>query len=166
MHKLPSEMGRSEFVQVFGGLFEHSPWVVEQAFDAGVSTRHDSADALHGAFLHTLGNASRERQLELIRAHPELGDRVRVKTRESAGEQRGAGLDDCSTEQYEDIKKLNSLYGQRFGFPFILAVKGKTPAHVIETIRARLNNATETEFEVALAEIGRIARFRLADLVD
>lgn len=154
-----------EFVAVLAGVFEHSPWVPER-----VAARRPfgSVGALHAAMAAAVLAADETSQLALIRAHPELAGRAAVRgelTRESTSEQQGAGLSSCTPAQFERLQALNVDYGRRFGFPFILAVKGHTPATVIDALAQRIAHAPEVERHTALEQIARIARFRLEDLV-
>jgi len=107
--------------------------------------------------------APREMRLALIRAHPELASRTRM-AQASAREQSGAGLDHCSPAEFEAFQRLNGAYNARFGFPFVVAVKGLTRAEILATFEARLANDSDTEFATAIAQIHRIAGFRLAEL--
>jgi 2-oxo-4-hydroxy-4-carboxy-5-ureidoimidazoline decarboxylase len=159
-------LDRERFVELFGGVFEHAPWIAEQAFDAGP---FPSIGALHGAMAEAMRGASRERQLALIRAHPDLAGRAAVAgslTPASAAEQTGAGLDRCTPEEFTRFRELNDSYKRKFGFPFILAVKGKTRTEILAAFERRLGNAPDAEFEEALDQIARIARLRLEDLVE
>jgi OHCU decarboxylase len=156
---------RARFVELFGGVFEHAPWIAEQAFDAGPF--HD-IDALHGAMVEAMRRALRARQLALIRAHPDLAGRAASAgdlTAASSAEQTSAGLDRCTPEEFARFRELNDSYKRKFGFPFILAVKGKTRAEVLAAFERRLGNAPEAEFDEALDQIARIARLRLDELV-
>jgi N-carbamoyl-L-amino-acid hydrolase len=156
----------AEFVAALAGIFEHSPWVAERV----ASVRpFRSRLQLHAAMCEAVARASQDEQLALIRAHPELAGRMAARgelTVASTREQKGAGLADCSPEQLTRIRALNVEYSQRFGFPFVLAVKGHGTASIIAELERRVANDGETEHGEALAQIGRIAGFRLADLVD
>lgn len=157
---------REAFVSLLGEVFEHSPWVAEGAFDARPFA---SVAALHQAMTRVVAEAGEGRQLELIRAHPDLADRAALAgklTQSSTREQRGAGLDALSADEYARFHNLNNRYRDRFAFPFVLAVKGHTKTSILEAFETRLGNDPERERERALAEIARIARFRLAALVD
>jgi 2-oxo-4-hydroxy-4-carboxy-5-ureidoimidazoline decarboxylase len=154
---------RERFVATLGGVFEHSPWVAARAFDAGP---FEHVDALHRAMVGAMHAASRDEQLALIRAHPELAGRAMVRnelTADSADEQSGAGLTQCSPEELGRLVELNARYHAKFGFPFILAVKGRDRAGVIAELARRLERDPDAEFAEALAQIARIAAFRLAD---
>lgn len=155
-----------DFVVTLASIFEHSPWVPERVaaarpFDSGIALHRAMCEAVDGADVFT--------QLALIRAHPELAGRAAIRgdlTTASTGEQRSAGLSSCTPEQYQRLKSLNAAYNSRFGFPFVLAVKGHTPDSVIGALQQRVTNGEGLERAVALQEICRIARFRLADLID
>ena len=158
-------LNRERFVELFGGVFEHAPWVAERAFDAGP---FGNLEALHGAMVDAMRRAPRERQLALIRAHPDLAGRAAVAgelTAASSAEQARAGLDQCTPAEFERFRQLNAGYQQKFRFPFILAVKGRTRAEILAAFEQRLENTPEAEFDEALNQIARIARLRLKDLV-
>ncbi|MED5544566.1 2-oxo-4-hydroxy-4-carboxy-5-ureidoimidazoline decarboxylase [Novosphingobium decolorationis] len=142
-------------------LFEHSPWVEARA-DAAPSHGNRHADLM--AVVHA---ASREEQLALIRAHPELAGKAaidRTLTQASASEQASAGLDRLSPAEYEEFHALNAAYRERFDFPFIICVRLTDKAGILAAMRARLANDRETEIATALAQIGEIVRLRLEDL--
>jgi 2-oxo-4-hydroxy-4-carboxy-5-ureidoimidazoline decarboxylase len=156
---------RDRFVELFGGVFEHAPWVAERAFDAGP---FDSIEALHGAMVEAMRRAPRAQQLALIRAHPDLAGRAAVAgklTAASSAEQASAGLDQCTPAEFERFRELNDKYKEKFAFPFILAVKGRTRAQILAAFEHRLHNTVEAEFAEALSQIAEIARLRLGDLI-
>jgi N-carbamoyl-L-amino-acid hydrolase len=160
-----NRMPTVEFVAALGAVFEHSPWVPERITGA---RPFDSVRELHAAMAAAVLAAEPTLQMALIRAHPELAGRAAIRgelTVESTREQQGAGLASCTATQYARLQDLNAQYGQAFGFPFILAVKGHTPDSVIGELERRVGNAPAEEQRVALEQISRIARFRLADLV-
>ena len=152
---------REEFLKIYGGIYEHSPWIAAAAYDAG---KIAPAEALHAAMKKAVENGTYDQKLALIRAHPDLAGKLGVLTKDSASEQKGAGLDQCSPEEFSEFQKLNNAYKEKFGFPFIIAVKGHTRRSILENFRARIHNDKDTEFETALAQIHRIARFRLEAL--
>lgn len=155
-----SALSQPEFIARLGGIYEHSPWVAERAYAARPFV---STEALQDAMQRAMLAGSRDEQLALIRAHPELLGKLDAAqlTESSRSEQASAGLDRCTAEQKSRMRALNDAYRERFGFPFIVAVKGLDWGGIIERIEARLGNAPEAEFDAALREIGRIARFRL-----
>jgi len=163
--KTLSALPQDEFVVTLADIFEHSPWIPERAWAA-----RPFADIgqLHGAMLAVLDAASAEEQLALICAHPELAGKEAAEgtlTNASTAEQRGAGLDQCSKDELVRLRKLNVAYRERFGFPFVIAVKGLSRYQIMGSVDARLNNDRDTEFKTCLREIGKIARFRLDSLL-
>jgi OHCU decarboxylase len=158
-------MDASDFVEALAGIFEHSPWVA-----AAVTGDRPFADrvALHRAMRGAVDAAGEDAQLALIRAHPELAGRAAIAgelTDASAREQQGAGLDCCSPAEYAELQALNADYKERFGFPFIIAVRGHTRQSIIAAMRERLGNEPAEEQREALQQIGKIAGHRLADLI-
>lgn len=151
---------RAEFVAKFGPVYEASPWVAEGVWPDPPTDREGLARAMAAV----VDAAPYAAKLALIRAHPELASRARMADA-SVKEQAGAGLDQCSPEEFEAFQRLNAAYNARFGFPFIFAVKGATRAEILAAFEARLANDPETEFQTAIAQIHRIAGFRLADLI-
>lgn len=151
---------RAEFLARFGAVYEASPWVAEGVWPDPPQDQ----GALAAAMAAVVDAAPRESKLALIRAHPELASRARMADA-SVREQSGAGLDQCSPDEFAAFQRLNAAYNARFGFPFIVAVKGLTRADILAAFEARLANDAETEFQTAIAQIHRIAAFRLADLL-
>jgi|HigsolmetaAR203D_1030402.scaffolds.fasta_scaffold01021_10 2-oxo-4-hydroxy-4-carboxy-5-ureidoimidazoline decarboxylase len=154
-------LDRDGFVAAFGEVFEHSPWIAGLAWE---SRPFASAGALLDAMMRVVREAPMERQLALIRAHPDLGARLKM-TDASTREQQGAGLDRLTAEEYGEMTALNRAYAAKFGFPFILAVRGKTKDEIIAAMRARVKRSQEEELQEALHQIGRIAAFRLSDRI-
>ena len=161
----PSRMGRALFLELFGDVFEHSPWIAEGAHAAGLSPVHDTAEELHGAFAQVLRAAGREKKVALIRAHPDLAGRLALAdmTADSQGEQASAGLDRLSPQERDRFLALNEAYKEKFGFPFIMAVKGRSQEDILAAFAERLGHEPDEEFERALAEIERIALLRLKE---
>lgn len=167
-HPRPTSLDKTSFVARFGGVYEHSPWIAEALWDRGLGPQHDSAEGLHRGFADILQQASRQQKLALILAHPDLAGKAAMSgelTAESTSEQAGAGLDQCSAEEFDRFQRLNGAYVEKFGFPFILAVKGKGRSDILKAFETRIANDPEAEFAQALAQINRIALLRLADLV-
>jgi len=158
-------IGRAEFVALLGGVFEHSPWVAEAAFER---RPHGSVKALHRAMCDAVAQSGPEAQLALIRAHPKLAGRAAIRddlTDASRREQLGAGLDQCSADEFRQLHALNDTYERRFGFPFILAIRGHTRATILANMTMRIEHSRVAETAEALKQIERIATFRLAELV-
>ena len=157
-------MDRDEFLDRFGGVYEHSPWIAELAWDNGVSEVQDSVDGLGRMLAGVVDAASEQQQLDLIRAHPDLAGKAAVRgelTVESTSEQASAGIDQCSEEEFELFQRYNDAYNEKFGFPFVMAVKGSSRGAILAAFERRLDNDHATEFKTALDEIHKIARLRL-----
>ena len=152
---------RPRFVEKVGWVFEHSPWVAERAW---IEKPFASVDDLHRAMAAAVTAATPEEQLSLLRAHPDLGARASLSTA-SATEQAGAGLDHLTPEEFEHLRRLNSAYRDKFGFPFLYAVKGSTKHDILKALEARLPDSREREMAEALSQVARIARFRLEELI-
>ncbi|CAJ0729545.1 MULTISPECIES: 2-oxo-4-hydroxy-4-carboxy-5-ureidoimidazoline decarboxylase [Ralstonia] len=160
-----NSMDAAQFVQVLGGIYEHSPWVAEQA---ATQRPFASAEALATAMRNAVDTAGIEPQLNLVRAHPELAGKAAVRgelTAESTREQSGAGLNLCTPEEFARLQALNTQYNEKFGFPFILAVRGYDRHGIIDNFSKRVENDRDTELRTSLEQIHRIAGFRLADLI-
>lgn len=150
------------FVQELGWVFEESLWVAARAWAKGP---FKSAAALHAALVKEVEAAPAEEQLALLRAHPDLGTRARLSAA-SAGEQSGAGLDSLTREEFNLLHDLNTTYRERFGFPFLFAVKGSTKYDILSALERRVHSAPEAEFPVALDQVYRIASFRLHSIFE
>jgi OHCU decarboxylase len=157
---------RPAFVAALADIFEHSPWVAE-----AVAERRPfgSVDELHAAMVAAVARASAAQQLALIRAHPELAGKAAIRgelTTASTAEQAGAGLAACSPAEHARLTELNARYNARFGFPFILAVKGYDRAGVIAAFERRVDGGPDDERAENLRQIARIARARLYALLE
>ncbi|MBV1865902.1 MAG: 2-oxo-4-hydroxy-4-carboxy-5-ureidoimidazoline decarboxylase [Rhodobacteraceae bacterium] len=155
---------RAAFISLYGGIYEHSPWVAETLFDKGAAA---SPLENTGPMAAIVESASLEMQMTLLRAHPDLAGKLAKSgtlTVESTSEQASAGLDQCSQQEFEEFTALNTRYRDNFGFPFILAVRGRNRAEILENFRARVDNDTATEFREALNQVHQIARLRLEAL--
>ena len=157
-------MSGEDFVRRYGGIYEHSPWVAERV-QAVLDGAEVDSDLLASMMADCVDNASVDKQLELIRAHPDLAGKAQVAgelTADSSEEQSKAGLDQCTAQEFEMFQSLNTAYKEKFGFPFIMAVRESTRAEILEAFAARIENEYNDEFEAALLEIHKIARMRLA----
>lgn len=164
----PSEMDRAAFVESFGGVFEHSPWIAEAAHALELGPAHDTAIGVHSALARVFRSAPEERRLEVLKAHPDLAGRLaqaRRLTAESTAEQASAGLDALTDEERERFEKLNTAYMEKHGFPFIIAVRDHDKAGILAAFERRLANDRETEFAEACRQVERIAELRLRDLL-
>ena len=154
-------MSPRAFIEAFGDVAEHSPWVAREVDSARPFA---SRAALVARFEAAIRAANRDAQLALIRAHPDLATRAKL-TDDSTREQAGAGLDTLTADEFARFTDLNTVYRQRFGFPFIFAVRGATKHMILESFAARVGNGESVEFETALSQVCRIFRFRLEDRV-
>ncbi|KLK90374.1 polysaccharide deacetylase [Microvirga vignae] len=161
----PSTMSKAVFVELFGDVFEHSSWLAERAYDAGFTTAQDTAEGLHASMVHALSEATRDQKLALIRAHPDLAGRLKLAdlTADSRNEQSSAGLDSLTEEERDRFIALNDAYKQKFGFPFIMAVKERTKDEIMAAFEERLEHDADTEFDTAIVQIELIALLRLKD---
>ena len=158
-------LDRAGFVAALGHLFEHSPWVADEAWPR---RPFRAAADLHLALCNAMRAAPRERQLALIRAHPDLAGRLAEQQRlspESSREQASAGLTRLTAEELADFRRLNDAYRARFGFPFVICARLNAKDAIVAAMKARLESAAEREFETALGEIEKIAQLRLNDVL-
>ncbi len=164
----PRRMARADFVARFSHVFEYSAWISEAAFDAGLPADATTAEGLHRALCAVLRAAPRERKQALIEAHPDLAGRLARAgrlTSDSIREQSSVGLDRLSDDEHERFTTLNAAYREKFGMPFIMAVKGQTKEDILDGFQRRIMNDAEAEFAEALAQIERIASLRLKDIL-
>ena len=163
----PSTLSRDEFIATFADIYEHSPWVAAAAYDQGQLSELDDVQTLHGRMSEILLNADHARQLALINAHPDLAGKAAVQgqlTESSTNEQAGAGIHECTPEEFQRFTELNEAYKTRFAFPFIMAVKGSNRHQILAAFEQRIHHTADAEFACALAEINKIALFRLQAL--
>jgi OHCU decarboxylase len=163
----PSALNRASFVALHGRVYEHSPWIAEAAWDAGLTPVCDTVEGLHRVLVEIVDTAPHKRQLALLCAHPDLAGRIAMRgglTAESTSEQASAGLDKCTPAEFQRFTELNDAYRRKFPFPFIMAVKGKTRPEILQAFEHRIHNDERTEFRTALMEVHKIALLRLRDL--
>ncbi len=165
-------LDKESFVAEFGAVYEHSPWVADAVFDQAMEDCLDTttldADTLAGRFELVFMSAPVEAQLQLLRAHPALACARAERndlTANSLQEQSGAGLDQCSVTEFNLFREMNAMYFGKYGFPFIIAVKGRNRQEILEVFRLRLNNDPKTEIQTALHQVCQIARFRIGGIV-
>lgn len=157
-------MDQQSFVAQFGGVFEHSPFIAERAFDSGLIHAPLSASGVHEALCKVFQSASHEEKLGILRAHPDLAGKLAIAgelTEESRKEQAGAGLDRLSADEHARFTALNNDYTEKFGFPFIIAVKGLTRHDILAAFETRIDNSRDVEFATACQQVEKIARLRL-----
>ncbi|WP_182013480.1 2-oxo-4-hydroxy-4-carboxy-5-ureidoimidazoline decarboxylase, partial [Haloquadratum walsbyi] len=151
---------KNEFVELLSDVYEESAWVAEQVHS---KRPFSSVQALNDAMRDTVDSASRDTQLELLRAHPDLGEQTEM-TDASETEQASAGLTDLSPAQYDTFQQLNNQYREKFGFPFIMAVKNKSPEVIQTAMEDRVEHERDQEFETALSQVHEIAKLRLQEI--
>ena len=164
----PSQMSRERFVERFGGVFEHSPWIAERAWGLELGPAHDSATGLHNALARMFRSASPEERLGVLTAHPDLAGKLAAAKRltaESTREQASAALDALTDDERATFQRLNAEYVARHGFPFIIAVRDNTKETILAAFHRRIANDSATEFATACAQVERIAELRLKDIL-
>jgi len=159
-------MNRDEFIQRYGGIYEHSAWVAEQAWEL---LNSDAAPELSKLFADCVDRAGESMQLELICAHPDLAGKAAVAgelTQESSAEQQSAGIDQCTAEEFEQFQELNQKYKQKFRFPFVMAVRNSNRHKILAAFEERLHNSRRAEMAKAIQEIHKIAGLRFAAMIE
>ncbi len=158
INKLPE----SDFIKVFANIFEKARWIAEELYKQKPFV---SFDELSSKMLNIFEMSSKEKKLKILNDHPDLGNKIKISslTPDSLEEQKNAGLDQCTKEEFREFKKLNNAY-KKFGFPFILAVKGKSKTEILNNFRTRINSEPKIEFEEAIKQVKKIASSRLKDL--
>ena len=163
----PHHLSRADFIEAFGGIYEHSPWVAERLFDAGLTANDADPASLARRMAEIVDAAGYDKQMALLCAHPELAGKLAIAgslTAESTAEQTSAKLDQCNAEEFAAFQDLNDRYGKKFGHPFIIAVRGLNRATILEAFGKRVAHSAETEFANTLGEVHKIARLRLEQL--
>jgi len=157
-----NKLSQSEFIKVFANIFENARWIAEELYN---QKPFDNFEELSLKILNIFENATKDKQLKILNAHPDLANKTKISllTPDSLKEQTEAGLDQCSEEEFNEFKKLNNTY-KKFGFPFILAVKGKTKVEILNNFRKRIFSDPEIEFDEAVKQVKQIASLRLKEL--
>jgi len=158
---LPEYTNREDFIKAYSSIYEHSPWIAERAFDA---KEKNTVGKLHAAMRHIVDRADGKRKLALIQAHPDLACAAGRLTTASQNEQSGAGLNHCTQAEYQAFQALNHRYREKFGMPFIIAVRGLNRGEILAKFRQRIDREGSQEFDTALEEIHKIAFWRLREL--
>ncbi len=164
----PSQMNGTDFVAKFGGVFEHSPWIAIRALGQSRGENCNTADGLHRVLCEVFQSASEEERLGVLTAHPDLAGRLALAgglTGDSTREQASAGLDSLSESELQRFTALNDRYTEKFRFPFIMAVKGRSKDEILQAFESRVENDLETEFTTACAQVEQIALLRLKDML-
>ena len=155
-------LSREVFVHMIGSIFEHSPWVADKAWER---RPFHSCLELHESMMQAVRDAEPAQVLGLIRAHPDLATRLNI-SEFSTLEQKGVGLDQLSPEEFKQFSNLNREYVEKFDFPFVYAVRGKTKADILSAMKVRMNHTLLEERQQALVEIGKITAFRIQDIIE
>ena len=157
-----NKLSRGEFIKVFANIFENASWIAEELYN---QKPFNSFEELSSKIVNIFETATKEKQLKILNAHPDLANKTKISllTPDSLKEQTGAGLDQCTEEEFNEFKKLNDAY-KKFGFPFILAVKGKTKIEILNNFRKRISSNPEIEFDEAVKQVKQIASLRLREL--
>ena len=157
-----NKLSRSEFVKVFANIFENTEWIAEELYN---QIPFNNFEELSSKILNIFETATEEKQLKILNAHPDLANKTKIGllTPDSLKEQTNAGLDQCTEKEFNEFKKLNETY-KKFGFPFILAVKGKTKIEILNNFRKRISSDPEIEFDEAVKQVKQIASLRLKEL--
>jgi len=157
-----NKMVRSEFIKVFANIFENTRWIAGELYN---QKPFNNFEELSSKILNIFETAIKEKQLKILNAHPDLANKIKISllTPDSLKEQTSAGLDRCTEEEFGEFKKLNDTY-KKFGFPFILAVRGKTKTEILNNFRKRISSEQKTEFDEAVEQVKLIASLRLKEL--
>ena len=158
-----NKLSRTEFIEIFTNIFEKTKWIAKKLYN---QKPFDSFEDLCTKMLGIFETTSKEAQLKILKAHPDLADKVTVNslTTNSRREQSNAGLDQCSEEEFNEFKDLNKKYKQKFGFPLIIAIKGKNKIEILGEFKKRILNSADDEFYEAIIQVGRIANLRLNEI--
>ena len=155
-----NQLNKSDFLTIFGNVFEKTAWIAEQVFDL---KPFNSNDDLYSKIIHQYESCGKEKILQILNSHPELAVEKKL-TINSETEQKQANLKECTIEEFEEFKKLNFEYKKKFNFPFIIAVKGKNKNEILMNFRQRIKNDVESEFLEAKKQVKKIATFRLNEI--
>ena len=156
-----NKLSKAEFISIFGNIFEKTEWIAEKCYE---SKPYNNLDELVSKMMKVFENIEKERHLEILNSHPDLAVEKKL-TENSKNEQKNASLNLCNDEEFIEFKKLNEEYKKKFGFPFIIAVKGKNKEEILNSFRQRITNNINLEFEEAKKQVKKIANFRLGEII-
>ena len=157
-----NKLNKSEFLSTFGNVFERTEWIAEKCYD---SKPYNNVQELVNKMMEIFENSIKEKHLKILNSHPDLAVKKKL-TKESENEQANANLNQCTNEEFEEFNKLNEKYKKKFGFPFIIAVKGKNKNEILNIFRQRITNNINLEFEEAKKQVKKIATFRLSEIIE
>ena len=155
-----NKLNKSEFLSIFGNVFEKTEWIAEKCYD---SKPYNSVHELVNKMMEIFDNSIKEIHLEILNSHPDLAVKKKL-TKDSENEQANANLNQCTNEEFKEFNKLNKKYKKKFGFPFIIAVKGKNKKEILNSFRQRITNNINLEFEEAKKQVKKIASLRLSEI--
>ena len=156
-----NKLDKSEFLSIFGNVFEKTEWIAEKCY---TSKPYSNVEELFSKMMEIFENAQKEKHLEILNAHPDLAVEKKL-TKNSENEQQSANLNHCTDQEFNEFKKLNEEYKNKFGFPFIIAVQGKNKKEILNSFRQRITNNINFEFEEAKKQVKKIASFRLDEII-
>ena len=156
-----NKLNKSEFLSTFGNVFEKTEWIAEKCYD---SKPYNNVQELVNKMMEVFENSIKEKHLKILNSHPDLAVKKKL-TKESENELANANLNQCTNEEFEEFNKLNEKYKKKFGFPFIIAVKGKNKNEILKIFRQRITNNINLEFEEAKKQVKKIATFRLSEII-
>jgi len=156
-----NKLSKTEFISIFGNIFEKTEWIAERCYE---SKPYNNPDELVSKMMKIFENSEKEKHLEILNSHPDLAVEKRL-TENSKNEQKNASLNQCSDKEFLEFKNLNEEYKKKFGFPFIIAVKGKNKEEILNSFRQRITNNINLEFEEAKKQVKKIASFRLSEII-
>jgi len=156
-----NKLGKTEFISTFGNIFEKTEWIAEKCYE---SKPYNNLDELVLKMMEIFENTEKDKHLEILNAHPDLAIEKKL-TDDSKNEQKNASLNQCTNEEFLEFKNLNEKYKKKFGFPFIIAVKGKNKEEILNSFRQRITNNINLEFEEAKKQVKKIASFRLSEII-
>ncbi len=156
-----NQLNKSEFISIFGNVFEKTEWIAERCYE---SKPYNNLDELVSKMMKIFENTEKGKHLEILNSHPDLAVAKKL-TEDSKNEQKNASLNQCTDVEFVEFKKLNEEYKKKFGFPFIIAVKGKNKKEILNSFRQRITNNINLEFEEAIKQVKKIASFRLNEII-
>jgi len=156
-----NKLSKSEFISAFGNIFEKTEWIAEKCYE---SKPYNNLNELIYKMMKIFENTNKKKHLEILNSHPDLAVKKKL-TNDSKNEQKSANLNQCTNEEFVEFKKLNEEYKKKFGFPFIIAVKGKNKEEILNNFRQRITNNINSEFEEAKKQVKKIAGFRLSEII-
>ena len=156
-----NKLSKPDFISIFGNIFEKTEWIAQKSYDL---KPYKNYEELFLKMMEIFENTNKENHLKILNAHPDLAVEKKL-TKDSKNEQKNASLNQCTSEEFIEFKKLNEKYKVKFGFPFIIAVKGKNKEEILNSFRQRITNNINLEFEEAKKQVKKIASFRLSEII-